>query len=114
MHVLTNIHRQLRVNLSEKLYNRFELNNIDGSWKDIWFSDECSIALHQPFVSQNCRIYRAVEFKTCIPNDELVLEQDRKTPSVMVIAAVSWHGKTSLFFIDGSINQVLIILPIFK
>jgi len=103
---LSEIHRRRRILLSQKLFNRFQLNDINGSWKNIWFSDECSVSLHQPFVAQNCRIYRAVEFKNCIPNDELVVEQDRKTPSLMILGAISWHGKSSLFFIDGSINQV--------
>ena len=94
---LKEIHRQKRKILGEALFFRFGLNR----WKQVWFSDEASISLMQPVNTQNCRIYRAVELKRLIPDEDLLVEQDRQGPTVMVYAAVSWYGKTPLFFADG-------------
>ena len=103
--MLTDRHRRNRLQLTTNLYSRFHLGHARHSWKDIWFSDEASISLMQPLNRQNCRIYRAVEIKRQISDEELLVQQDRQGPSVMVYAAVSWHGKTDLFFSDGRINQ---------
>ena len=106
VHILTDTHRQRRQVLAEALYARFHLGRARRSWKNVWFSDEASISLMQPVNTQNCRIYRAVQFKSLIPDEDLLVEQDRQGPSVMVYAAISWHGKTPLFYAEGRINHV--------
>mgnify|MGYP001812451753 CR=1 FL=1 len=50
---------------------------------------------------QNERIYRAVDVKTDIPEEDLLTEIDTQQPSIMCYAAVSWHGKTALGFVEG-------------
>ena len=71
----------------------------------IWFSVQASVSLMQPLNRQNSCISRAVEITRQIPDEEQLVQQDGQGPSVMVYAAVSWHGKTDLFFSEGRINQ---------
>lgn len=57
--------------------------------------------LQAPLNSQNERIYRAVNVKTDINETDLLREVDKQQPSIMCYGAVSWFGKTPLYFIEG-------------
>ena len=61
--------------------------------------------LQPPFNSRNERLYREVEFKKDHSEDELQVARDTQPPDMMVMAAVSWYGKFSLRFIEGTLNQ---------
>ena len=39
----------------------------------LWWSDECRVELRPPLNSQNERLYREVEFKTDLSEDELLV-----------------------------------------
>lgn len=95
---LTQAHREAREEKCQALRERFQQNN---GWKNLWFSDEATFGLHSPLNSQNERIYRAVEVKTEIEDEDLLVESDRQQPSIMVYGAVSFYGKTELRFIEG-------------
>ena len=95
---LTQAHREAREEKCQALRERFQQNN---GWKNLWFSDEATFGLHSPLNSQNERIYRAVEVKTEIAEEDLLVESDRQQPSIMVYGAVSFYGKTELRFIEG-------------
>ena len=70
-------------------------------WKQVWFSDESTFCLSALLNRQNERIYHAVDVKTDIPDEDLLVEIDKQQPSIMCYGAVSWHGKTDLYFIEG-------------
>ena len=107
---LTEAHREAREAKCQVLRDRFHQN--DG-WKSVWFSDEATFGLHSPLNSQNERIYRAVEFKTQLSKEDLLIERDRQQPSIMVYGAVSFYGKTQLRFIEGhAAGQQEIGLPV--
>ena len=95
-HKLTTTHREARIDKASALLHRFS-----DSWKNIWFSDEASFSVSPPLNRQNERIYREVRLKTDIPAEDLVVQIDKQQPSIMCYAAVSWHGKTELRFIEG-------------
>lgn len=94
--ILTEQHEERRMNMSLAMADRF-----DHSWKNVWFSDEAHFGLRAPLNSQNERIYREVNVKTDIPNEDLLIEVDKMQPSVMCYAAVSWYGRTELRFVEG-------------
>ena len=88
---LTQSHREAREEKCTVLRDRFHQN--DG-WRSVWFSDEATFGLHSPLNSQNDRIYRAVEVKTQLSEEDLLIERDRQQPSIMIYGAVSFYGKT--------------------
>ena len=95
-HKLTESHREARVSKASALLQRFT-----DSWKNIWFSDESCFSISAPLNRQNERIYREVGLKTDIPADDLIVQIDKQQQTIMCYAAVSWHGKTGLRFIEG-------------
>lgn len=95
---LTDAHKQARLEKCMAMINRFKEQD---KWKQVWFSDESVFSLYPPLNTQNERIYRAVEMKTDIPSDDLLVEIDKQQPSIMCYGAVSWYGKTELRFIEG-------------
>ena len=97
-HTLTEQHKQQREIKAAAMINWFEHNE---RWKFVWFYDEASFMLQAPLNRQNERIYRAVNLKTDIPDEDLLSEIDQQQPSIMCYAAVSWQGKTALRFIEG-------------
>ncbi|KAF4658005.1 hypothetical protein FOL47_008213 [Perkinsus chesapeaki] len=99
--VLKEAHRTGRKSKAHALWNRFR----DKKWRAVWFSDEARFSLNPTFVSQNERVYREVEVKTDIPEEELIVENDSQGPTVLVYGSVSWYGKTPLFFATKNINQ---------
>ena len=99
--ILKAIHREKRKLKSSCLLSRFS----NKRWRSVWFSDEARFTCSSPVVTQNERVYREVEIKSEIPESDLVIEADTQGPSVLVYAAVSWHGKTDLFFLDANIDQ---------
>lgn len=103
--VLTSTHREKRLVLCRALYYRFHADFGVDKWKQVWFSDEATVSLSQPVNRQNCFIYRAVELKRLISEEELVFEHDYQGPKVLVYAAVSWYGKTRLHFSEVKIDQ---------
>ena len=50
---------------------------------------------------QNERLYRDVTVKTEIKEEDLLVEKDSQMPSLLCYGAVSWHGKSKLYFIEG-------------
>ena len=68
----------------------------------MWFSDAATFGLHSPLNSQNERFYRAVEVKTEIAEEDLLVECDRQQPSIMVYGGFSFCGRTELRFIEGN------------
>ena len=94
--ILTEQHEESRKNKALAMADRF----VD-SWKNVWFFDEAQFGLRAPLNSQNDIIYREVDVKTDIPNEDLLVEVDRLQPSVLCYAAVSWYGKTELRFVEG-------------
>lgn len=95
-HKLTPFHCEARVQKALALIDRFS-----NSWKDIWFSDEACFSISPPLNRQNERIYREVRLKTDIPPEDIIVQVDKQQPSIMCYAAVSWHGKTNLKFVEG-------------
>ena len=55
---------------------------------------------------KNERIYREVEVKADIAEEELSVKGDSQSPSVLVYASASWNEKTDLFFEHEKITQV--------
>jgi len=99
---LSDHHKQQREIKAAAMIDRFERSE---QWKFIWFSDEASFMLRAPLNRQNERIYRAVNAKTDIAENDLLAEIDTQQPSVLCYAAVSWFGKTALRFVEGYAPQ---------
>ena len=59
--------------------------------------------LRLPLNSQKERLYREVEFKMDLSEVELLVARDTQQPGMM--ASVSCYGKSSLHFIEGTLNQ---------
>ena len=97
-HVLTEAHRQTRKTKCDAMLQRFGEGE---KWKQVWFSDESTFCLSAPLNRQNERIYRAMDVKTDIPDEDLLVEIDKQQTSIMCYGAVSWHGKTDPYFIEG-------------
>lgn len=95
---LTEAHKQSRQEKCLAMIDRFKEQD---KWKQVWFSDEANFCLHPKINLQNERIYRAVELKTDINNDDLLVEVEKQQPSIMCYGAISWYGKTELRFIEG-------------
>ena len=53
-----------------------------------------------PLNKKNERVYRQVMCKTEISKDNLMLQIEKKTPSIMYYEGVSWHGKAYLFLVE--------------
>ena len=98
---LTEGHQQARALKAHEFISRFA----NDRWRRIWFSDEASFRLKAPLNKQNERIYRSVTVKTEIPSDELIVQLDTQQPSLMAYGAVSYYGKTNLYFIEGYTEQ---------
>ena len=98
MQLLTQQHKQARMAKAQALRTRF---CIGDQWKHVWFSDEAVFHVSSPLNRQNERIYREVHLKMEIPNEALLVQIDKQQPSIMCYGAVSWFGKTQLFFVEG-------------
>ena len=93
--VLTEAHQQARKIKCNVMLPRFEAQQ---QWKQMWFSDEASFSVSAPLNRQNERFYRAVEVKTDISDDNLLVEIDKQTQSMLFYGVVSWYSKNSTPF----------------
>ena len=95
---LTDAHKEKRLQKSIAMIDKFNPGDL---WKTVWFFDEASFMLNAPLNSQNERIYRAVNVKTDIDDSDILAEIDSQQKSIVCYAAVSWFGKSNLYFIEG-------------
>lgn len=95
--ILTPALKESRLLKANALLERFE----NEDWKSVWFSDEASFSLTPQLNRQNERLYRAVTVKTEIKEEDLLVEKDNQMPTLLCYGAVSWYGKTKLYFVEG-------------
>ena len=92
--VLKDAHKEKRKSRCQDFLKRFKRK----AWQKVC-SVTSAVYLRSTLKSQNGRLYREVEFKTDLSEDELLVTRDTQQPGVMVMAAVSWYGKSSLYLL---------------
>ena len=100
---LKDAHKERRLEKSMLMIDKFQPGD---SWKSVWFFDEASFMLNAPLNSQNERIYRAVNVKTDIDDNDILAEIDTQQKSILCYAAVSWFGKSNLYFIEAGQDHI--------
>ena len=95
---LTAADKLKRLNACKRLKNRMTRNKIGRTW----FSDKKIFTVETPSNSQNDRVYASLKTKRDVSPSRLLKPRKRFTKSVMVSAAVSKLGKTSLVFVDSA------------
>lgn len=90
--------KQKRNTRCRKLLDRFSQKDV----KRIIFTDEKDFTLEISQNHQNDRVYGTKKME--IPPQRLYRECSRFSKKIMVIAGVSWKGKTDIFFIDSTVN----------